>query len=226
MAMVTDRLVDHLPWTPYAEREHRVAAIAAQISLNGFRVDVPELINRRDRLRDIRAQRVKELQDNYGLPTHTKDGKKEAAAPQNMEAGREAIRKAFEDVGAPHMPKTNSGKPATSVEAMDLMVKHYGDLPGVIERATVVKELAGHRVIYETIADHLVDDRVHPMINFRQSSGRWSVTDPGMTVIGKRGERVHERAVFLPEPDDVLLAFDLSQVDARAVERSAKTGST
>jgi DNA polymerase-1 len=38
-----------------------------------------------------------------------------------------------------------------------------------------------------------------------------------MTVLGKRNGRVVEREVFLPDPGEVLLAFDLSQVDARAV---------
>jgi P4 family phage/plasmid primase-like protien len=215
--VVTDRLAEVLPWTPYAEREHRIAAIAAQISLNGFRVDVPALCKRRDHIREIRASRVTELQERYGLPTHTKDGKKEAAAPQNMEAGREAIRKAFEALGAPLMPKTTTGMPATSVTAMDKMIRHYGHLAGVTELATTVKELAGQRVIYETIDEHRVDDRVHPSISFRQSSGRWSVTKPGLTVMGKNGDRVYEREVFLSEPGEVLLAFDLSQVDARAV---------
>jgi DNA polymerase-1 len=215
--LVTDQLVDVLPWTPYAEREHRIAAIAAAISLNGFRVDVPELLKRRDRIREVRQSRIKELQDQHGLPTRTKDGKKEAAAPQNMEAGREAIRKAFESLGAPHMPKTGTGMPATSVTAMDKMIKHYGHLDGVAELAETIKELTGQRVIYETIDEHRVDDRVHPSISFRQSSGRWSVTKPGLTVMGKNGDRVYERAVFIPEPGEVLLAFDLSQVDARAV---------
>jgi P4 family phage/plasmid primase-like protien len=222
--LVTDRLVDVLPWTPYALREHQVAAIAAQISLNGFRVDVPELIQRRDHVRKIRARRVKELQDRYGLPTHTKDGRREAKSPQTMDEGRKAIRKAFEDRGAEFMPKAPTGAPATSMLAMEKMVKRYGHLDGVTELAETVKELAGQRVIYETVSDCLVDDRVHPMISLRQAAGRWSVTKPGLTVMGKNGERVHERAVFLPEPGEVLLSFDLSQVDARAV--AALSGDT
>jgi DNA polymerase-1 len=215
---LTDELELVLPWTEYAQREHRVAAIAAQIMINGFKVDRALLITRRDAVRKIRARRIAELQDQYGLPTHTKDGKSLAKAPQNMDAGREAIRKAFEDLGAPYMPMTDGGKPQTSVDAMDLMIMHYGDLPGVTELAETVKDLAGQRVIYETVTDHLKSDgRVHPAIQFRQSSGRWSVTKPGMTVMGKRDGRHHERAIFEADHGELLVAFDLSQVDARAV---------
>jgi DNA polymerase-1 len=216
--LITDELETVLPWTPYAQREHEVAAIAAQIMMNGFKVDERLLVERRSQVRTVRETRIKQLQENYGLPTHTKDGKKLASAPQNMDAGREAIRKAFEDLGAPYMPTTPGGKPATSVEAMDLMILHYGSVPGVTELAETVKDLAGQRVIYETVSDHLKSDgRVHPAIQFRQSSGRWSVTKPGMTVMGKRDGRHQERAIFVADPGELLIAFDLSQVDARAV---------
>jgi DNA polymerase-1 len=216
--LITDELETVLPWTDYAQREHRVAAIAAQIMINGFKVNEELLIMKRDSIRMIRADRIRQLQEGYGLPTHTKDGKRLASAPQNMDEGREAIRRAFEDLGAPYMPETPGGKPQTSVEAMDLMITHYGEIPGVTELAETVKDLAGQRVIYETVSDHLKSDgRVHPAIQFRQSSGRWSVTKPGMTVMGKRDGRHHERAIFLADPGELLVAFDLSQVDARAV---------
>lgn len=72
--------------------------------------------------------------------------------------------------------------------------------------------------IYGNIHDNLVGDRVHPNINLRQSSGRLSITNPGLTVIGKRGGKVIERAVFLPDdPTHVLISCDLAQVDARSV---------
>jgi DNA polymerase I len=61
------------------------------------------------------------------------------------------------------------------------------------------------------------DGRVHPKISFTQATGRWSVTSPGLTVLGKRGGRHVERAVLLPDPGEVLISVDLSQVDMRAV---------
>jgi DNA polymerase-1 len=51
----------------------------------------------------------------------------------------------------------------------------------------------------------------------RQASGRSSVTNPGLTVFGKRGGRHVERDIFLPEEGHVLISADLSQVDMRAV---------
>lgn len=72
--------------------------------------------------------------------------------------------------------------------------------------------------IYANIQDNMVNDKVHPSINLRQSTGRLSIQNPGLTVIGKRGGKVIERQVFLPDDEDsVLLSADLSQVDARAV---------
>jgi DNA polymerase-1 len=100
---------------------------------------------------------------------------------------------------------------------MDKIIKRCGHLGGVIELAELAKESVTQRSVYDTVAAYLVDDRVHPMIGIRQSAGRWSVTQPGLTVLGKRNGRVVEREVFLPEPDEVLLAFDLSQIDARAL---------
>jgi DNA polymerase-1 len=83
--------------------------------------------------------------------------------------------------------------------------------------AETVRSLNGVRTVYETVAAHLVDGRVHPMVNLRQATGRWSVTAPGLTVMGKRGGRHVEREVFLAEPGHVIIAADLSQVDARAI---------
>lgn len=72
--------------------------------------------------------------------------------------------------------------------------------------------------INQTISDHLVGDWVHPTISLRQSTGRLSVTKPGLTVVGKRKGKVAERAVFLPDNEDhVLISCDLSQIDARVV---------
>ena len=73
------------------------------------------------------------------------------------------------------------------------------------------------RTIYQTIADHVVNGRVHPLIVMRQASGRSSVTSPGLTVMGKRGGRHREREVLLPDEGQVLISADLSQVDMRGV---------
>jgi DNA polymerase-1 len=43
------------------------------------------------------------------------------------------------------------------------------------------------------------------------------VTNPGLTVFGKRGGRHVERDIFLPDPGHVLISADLSQVDMRSM---------
>ena len=74
------------------------------------------------------------------------------------------------------------------------------------------------RTVYQTASDCLcADGRVHPVNSFRQASGRWSVTNPGLTVFGKRGGRHVERDIFCAEPGYVVITCDLSQVDMRAM---------
>jgi DNA polymerase-1 len=64
---------------------------------------------------------------------------------------------------------------------------------------------------------------VHPQVAPVQASGRFSITGPAITVFGKRGGRVIERAIFLPDsPDHVLVAADLSQIDMRAMAAHAQ----
>jgi hypothetical protein len=42
--------------------------------------------------------------------------------------------------------------------------------------AETVRSLNGVRTVYQTVADCLVGGRVHPMVNLRQATGRWSIT--------------------------------------------------
>jgi DNA polymerase-1 len=87
----------------------------------------------------------------------------------------------------------------------------------VLELLDTVGSLLGIRTVYGTVERCLVGDRVHPDITMFQASGRWSITEPGLTVMGKRGGKHVEREIFLPEPGHVIISADLSQVDARAV---------
>jgi DNA polymerase-1 len=215
--IVTDKLVDVLPWTAYGAREHRVASIAAMISITGFKVDTELLARRCAEIAEARALAAERLTNGHAVPDTNKAGDP-AKSPLATDEGREAIRASFERLGVSRYPKTPSGKPSTSAADMDKLIKKYGQLPGVTELAELVQEVVTQPRVYDTIAKHLHGDRVHPMINIRQSAGRWSVTQPGINVVGKRdAELIHQREVFLPEVGEVLLAFDLATVDARAV---------
>lgn len=201
--------------TPYARREHRVAALAAQIRMNGFRVDRELLTARVAAGEALRAQRLEELRDRYGLPLTLPSGKP-AKAPHGTKAGKAAIEAAFTDLGV-ELARTKSGGPAFGKEAREALVEQYADRPDVQELLDTVGSLLGIRSVYGTVERCLVGDRVHPDITLFQASGRWSITEPGLTVMGKRGGKYVEREIFLPEPGHVIISADLSQVDARAV---------
>jgi DNA polymerase-1 len=139
-----------------------------------------------------------------------------AKYPQATKDGKLAIAKAFSDLGV-DLPSTDSGSPALSKKVMSTIIDEFGPDSGVGQLADLVKGLNGERSIYGTILDHLAGERVHPRIDPRQSSGRLSITNPGLTIMGKRGGKHVEREVFLPEPGELIIAADMSQIDARAI---------
>lgn len=208
---------DQVRW-PYIWREHKVAAIASQIMINGFRIDVPLLEKRVTQGQDQRHRLLEDLHENYGLPRETKDGKP-AKSPQATAAGKEAIFDAFVDAGlngATFPRKKTSKSPDLSQETMKAVIDSEMN-DRAVALAELVMELNGVRSVYQTIYDYLAGDRVHPNIQMRQASGRWSTTKPGLTVVGKRGKRITERDVFLADEGHVLIAVDLAQIDARVV---------
>jgi DNA polymerase-1 len=100
---------------------------------------------------------------------------------------------------------------------MDRVIETHSPSHPAGRLARVVRELNGQRSILHQVAENLVDSRVHANVDAPQATGRLSITKPGLTTLGKRGGLQVERTMFLPEPGDVLLAADLSQIDARAV---------
>lgn len=200
----------------YTRREHRIAAIAAQIRMNGFRVDLGVLAERLHAGRERRKQLVDTLVNRYGLPLVDAKGKA-YAAPHQSKLGKAAIDKAFADLGVTLARTPKSGDPALGKEEMEKLREVYGERPDVLDLLDTIGELNGIRTVYETVERCRLGDRVHPDIAMFQSSGRWSITEPGLTVMGKRGGKHIEREMFLPETGHVIVAADLSQVDARAV---------
>lgn len=205
----------------YLVREHRVAAIAAQISINGFKVD-QELLA--DRVRDIEETKAKAL--NYlsvRFEVPLTDAKGTAyKSPLASKAGKEAVGAALVALGVPEKALWRTAKSRDlqlSGEAMVHYGREYGQNNSDLRKlCTAVYRIVSARSVYQTAMDHTgPDGRVHPKVAFEQATGRWSVTRPGLTVFGKRGGRHVERAVFLPDPGQVLISADLSQVDMRAV---------
>lgn len=215
-AALMDKLGGKLP--NYLMREHRVAALAAQISANGFLVDQPLLAARVSEVNERKASSLEWLAENAGIPLADAKGKP-YKSPLQSKGGKEALEAALRAAGATSLWRTGrSGDLDTSGDHMRHLAQEYGHLPAVREIAKHVYRIVGARSVYQTLMDNLCPDgRVHPKIGFEQATGRWSVTSPGLTVLGKRGGRHVERAVLLPDPGEVLISADLSQVDMRAV---------
>lgn len=216
------RLIEELGGSvpEYLAREHRVAAVAAQITVNGFRVDQDLLAERVHEVEQRKAEAMEILHSRYGVPVADAKGKA-YKSPLASKAGKEALTAALIEAGVPEAGlwrTPNSGDLQISAEAMLHYGRDYQGNSGLLDLVKAVYRIVSARSVYQTAQDHTgPDGRVHPKVGFDQATGRWSVTRPGLTVFGKRGGRHVERAVFLPDPGEVLMSADLSQVDMRAV---------
>lgn len=209
-------LAHHLVVDEYVQREHQVMWRLHHISKHGFRVDV-ELANRLIAEQAARIERVQlALHERYGLPL---EGKK----PHATTAGKAALEQAFVDLGV-EPPRTAKGSLATSKTALLELESGHADNAGLVELCQTIRALNGERSIAQTILSHTgPDGRIRPSVNASQATGRISVTNPGLTVMGKRDRaNVLERALLLPDPGHVLICADLSQVDARAMAMHAQ----
>ena len=203
----------------YLFREHRVAAVAASMTLNGFRVDLELLDERLAEGERVKARALRRLHEHYGIPLDGENGER-YASPLATKAGKAALITALTTNGVTEGAWWTTGKTgdiATSREAMQELGKNYHENRAVNEICRLVAAVVSVRTVYQTIHNCLVGDRVHPGVTMKQSTGRWSLTSPGLTVMGKRGGRYREREVFIAEPGHVIIACDLSQVDMRAI---------
>src|SRR5690606_1999746 len=91
---------------------------------------------------------------------------------------------------------------------------------GAEELGQALAELKGQRSLAQLALDSCHSDGfVHPDITMLQRSGRWSTTNPGLTIWGNRTQELaKEKSYFLPDSDDhLLLELDYSNADARVV---------
>lgn len=226
----------------YARREMKVAAFQNRMTFNGWRVD-KGLLAARVREEDTRrSAAVKTLSEDYGVPLTKADGSP-SLSPWATDAGRAALEDAFRRLGAEHMPRTApskgypNGKLAIGKEPMGrgehgeegwwvnfekrrrpTVPAYYADNPGVLALCDVLAEATGASAKYAEIQRFVTrEGRVHGGIGEDQASGRWAMTQPSLTNLGKRGAKVVQRAPFVPDWGHVLIAVDASQVDMRAI---------
>lgn len=222
----------------YARREMKVAAFQNRMTFNGWRVDRGDLARRVEQEDARRSAAVKTLNERYGVPLTKADGKP-SDAPWATSGGRAALVEAFHAAGAEYVPMTApskahpNGLPALGKDAMGegwwvnsegLRVpgmtnpEAYGNVPAVVELCGVLREATGATAKYAEIARYVTrEGRVHGGIGEDQASGRWAMTRPSLTNLGKRGPKVEQRTPFVPDWGHVLIAVDASQVDMRAV---------
>jgi DNA polymerase-1 len=197
----------------YEWREQKNAAIDAQNSRNGWRVDIAAAQSRADTLSARKEVIVRGLEERYGFPT---DGK----MPWRSTAGKEAIMKALADQGItpetrPDWKKTTTGNISLGGEVLiELTTGTDAE-----DLGHALAEVMGQRTLSQLALDSVQPDgKVHPEITSLQRSGRKSTTKPGLTVWSSRGEKAVEKSYFIPNSDDELLVeFDYSQADARIV---------
>jgi DNA polymerase-1 len=193
--------------TDYEWREQEVAAINAQISRNGFRVDravaearVQELQRRKDAL-------LVDLALDHDFPMTGKQ-------PWRTNAGKQVI---LDILGpdAKRLPKTKKGAPSLSGDAIKSVT--VGTANEAMGEA--LGELLGQRSLAQLALDNVQeDDFVHPEITSLQRSRRFSVSSPGLSVWTAHGPGAVEKSYFVADGDDhVLYEMDFSAADARVV---------
>ena len=201
----------------YLRREHYVSAAMGRVTLEGFRTDV-DLTMRRWAEGQARLEEAKQrLHEQHGMPL---DGKK----PHTTNPGKAAFRAAILATGIPewaldkNWPLNKDGSLSTSKDVLNRMIGIFDQRNApAAELCRTILAMNGERTVYGTVLAHLVGDRVHPYIGPDQASGRWSMKDPGLTVLGKRGGKARERAMMVADEGDVLVAIDADQIDARMI---------
>lgn len=217
---VARALLEKEGFTPYNQRIQMVAACDAQITRNGWLVNQPLVEARQYEQAETAAWILNELHDRYGVPL---DSKK----PLSTNEGKAALLLALADVGVREMAldRTDSGAPSFGGDSIKKACgfKKNDDgswtplpdaNPEALQLAEAVATLAGQRTLPDLVMASLhPDGKVHPEIMPLQRSGRKSTTDPGLTIFDD-----NHKDYFLPDQDDhVLIEFDFSNADARAL---------
>lgn len=190
-----------------------MSATVGQMHRNGILID-QEYANAR--IQEQEAQKAETLEwlvEKYDFPTTGK-------SPWASGPGKEATLRALADYGftpenTPEWELTPTGAP--KLGGNDLLKFTEGTEAEEFVRA--LGALKGMRAISQTVMDHIKPDgRVHPDITSLQRSGRWSFTNPGVTIFGERNARLKaDKALFVAAPGNVMAGFDYQVADARAM---------
>ena len=217
-----------LPTDAYTDREHRILPLMGQMTLNGFKVDRELLQRRLEEGREKKAAALESLHDGYGLPLGrtVMRGRGKARhpvfepskSPLATTEGIAWLEGLWNEHGVTRPPRTDTGKLSTAAERLDTVADNPRCPEELREALGYMRTVTTTRTVYQTAATYLTPQgRVHPKVSMRQASGRGSVTEPGLTVFGKRDGKHIEREIFVADDGHVLITCDLSQVDMRAI---------
>ena len=226
------RLADRPELMDYVRRDMDVSLPITQMTVNGFKLDMPELERTITEQAERKAGQLQELVDLIDLPLgktikfKTKDDRFEPyKSPLASPAGKACVEKVLIDAGMPpeNLPRTDkSGELQLSGESMGALldrIKRSSRRDPKIERMLeLIVSLVGERTVYQSAYNGraLAPDgtyRFYPSIAPTQASGRWSVGLLG--VFGKRGGKHVERRVFEADEGQSIITIDLDQIDAR-----------
>lgn len=229
--------------TDYQRREMRVVALQNQMTINGCRVDVQLLKERVAQEEKRQADAVEHLvTEGLQLGREVQRGRapnkwtefEPFKNPLGTSEGRAWLGGVWERFGVTKPPRTAptkdhpKGQLALGKDKLAL-VRNHERCPAELARILdAIAAFTGASAKYAEVSKYVLDDRVHASIGAAeqsdggsgstdQASGRWAMTKPSLTNLGKRGAKVVERAVFVPEEGHVLIACDLDQVDMRGI---------
>ena len=223
-----ENLVDEVPLTDYGKRELKVQSWLGRMTLNGFKVDTELNDQRIAAGEETKANALVSLNEDWDLPlgkfTWSGRGDDKVETWQDFDSplasleGRKWLLQLWDAFGITSPPKTEKGRLSTKAEDLRTLISQNMLHPDLVEILTLITTVTTVRTVYQTVDDCLINGFVHAGVNMGQASGRSSVTNPGLTVFGKRGGRHIERDIGIPPfPDWSVFTCDLSQVDMRAV---------
>jgi DNA polymerase-1 len=204
-------LLAKYPWSEYRKMEQRKHGILAQISRTGIPIDAKAARERIQVLEDRKAHHLSWLERDYGFPTTGK-------APLRSNPGKAAVLAALASVGVHEddLPRTKGGAPSMGGDAVKAAAKDKGDAAEAL--AESIAAISGARMTAEMLLrNRSSDGRAHPDITALQRSGRFSFTNPGLTVVGARGDGANDRKIIAAAPGHLIVEFDFAGADTRAV---------
>lgn len=221
---VTGRLNAAIPWDPYEEREAWVSTVTARTTLNGFKVATEALRARvamdTDRALDGRVR----LAEDYGFPLTNQAGQ-EAKAPQRTKAGKAAFERALTSLGirVDFWPRGADGSLSLKKETLeavaDFCERERHPALAIVQAVQMMNGVRNNAAnLLRCVGP---EGRVHARFEPFQSTRRWSVQEPGLTVL-KKGVEDSERQYLIADEGDVLVSVDLDQIDIRGAAAHAQ----